>query len=120
MNAIQELLDELREVAGVNGAAVVTSDGIMVASVLKGRFGEDLVAGLASFLITTTKRAMGSQSDQGFSRFVMHATHGKVVLVDIQAAFLIVITDQFVDLQPLLEEIDEIGRRLARAAKIQA
>jgi predicted regulator of Ras-like GTPase activity (Roadblock/LC7/MglB family) len=118
VNAIQELLDELREVAGVSGAAVVTSDGIMVSSVLKGRFRDDVVAGLASFLITTTRRAMGSQGNQGFSRFIMHATHGKVVLVDIQAAFLVVITDQFVDMEPLLGEVDEIGRRLARAAKL--
>ena len=120
MNAIQTLLDELREVSGVNGAAVVTGDGIMVASVLKGRFGDDLVAGLASFLITTTKRAMGSQNNRGFSRFVMHATHGKVILVDIEAAFLIVITDQFVEMAPLLEDVDEIARRLVRASKVQA
>lgn len=120
MNAIEELLNELREVSGVNGAAVVTSDGIMVASALKGRFGDDLVAGLASFLITTTRRAMGSQGDRGFTRFTMHATHGKVILIDIQAAFLIVITDQFVDMEPLLADIDEIGLRLTRAAKIHA
>lgn len=120
MNAISELLEELRDRPGINGAAVVTSDGIMVASVLKERFSDDLVAGLASFLITTTKRAMGSQGQQRFSRFVMHATHGKVILVDIGSAFLIVITDQFVDMAPLLEEIDEIGKRLTRASRIQA
>jgi len=120
VNAIQELLDELREVAGVSGAAVVTSDGIMVSSVLKGRFRDEVVAGLASFLITTTKRAMGAQKDHGFSRFVMHATHGKVVLVDIQSAFLVVITDQFVDMDPLLGEVDEISRRLTMASKIQS
>ncbi len=48
---IQGLLNELDRVGGVRGAAVTTPDGIVAASTLKGRYKEDVVVGLASFLI---------------------------------------------------------------------
>ncbi len=112
------MLTELSAVSGVRGTAVVTPDGIMVASSLHGRFDEDVVAGLASFLIATTNRSMSDEG--GFERFVMHSTHGKVVLNDLGESFLVTITDQFVTIDPLLAEIDDCSRRLRRATKLGA
>ena len=57
MNAIHECLVELRRCPGVQGSAVATADGIVVQSDLGSRYNEDAVAGLASFLISTTRRA---------------------------------------------------------------
>ena len=119
MTGIQELLDDLNLRDGVRGGAVATADGIMVASALNGRFQDDVVTGLASFLVWTTRRAMG-ESDVRLDRFVMHATHGKLVIVDIGDAFLVVISDQFADLDVLLVDIDETARLLRRCVRLES
>ena len=56
MNAIQETLVDLRRAPGVKGAALVTSDGLMVGSALDEGAREDVIAGLTSFLLMTTAR----------------------------------------------------------------
>jgi len=119
MTSIQELLDDLNLRDGVRGSAVATADGIMVASALQQRFQDDVVTGLASFLVWTTRRAMGD-GDVRLDRFVMHATHGKLVIVDIGEAFLVVISDQFAELEVLLVDIDETARLLRRRVRIDA
>ncbi len=119
MSAIQELLDELNLRDGVRGSALATADGIMVASALQDRFQEDVVSGLASFLVWTTRRAMGD-GDVRLDRFVMHATHGKLVIVDIGEAFLVVISDQFAPMDVLLVDIDETARLLRRKVRLES
>lgn len=114
MTSIQEQLDELRTISGVSGAAVVTEDGIMVASALNEHFADDVIAGLASFLVSTTRRAMGEAA--AFGRFVMHATHGKLLLIDLGESFLVVLTDQFLDIDGLETELNDATRSLRRLA----
>ena len=114
--AIQDMLGELCGVSGVRGAAVLTEEGIMVASVLRQRFSEDVVAGLASFLIMTTRKSLGDS--RRFRRFTMHSTNGKLILDEVDGAFLVTIVDQFAELEAILAEIDDTSRRLRRIQKI--
>jgi predicted regulator of Ras-like GTPase activity (Roadblock/LC7/MglB family) len=117
-NQIQDLVEELTQVNGVRGATVTTNDGIMVASSLQGRYSDDVVVGLASFLISTTHRAMDSARGD-VRRITLHATHGKLVLEEIGDAYLIVITDQFARMDSLKAEISDVCRRLRRVARLQ-
>ncbi len=48
----------------------------------------------------------------------MHSTHGKLIVIDIGHAYLIVITDQFVRLEPLEAELDDITTRMRHAARM--
>jgi predicted regulator of Ras-like GTPase activity (Roadblock/LC7/MglB family) len=113
---MQDVLVQLNTVGGVRGSAVTTADGIVVAEALQGRYSPETVVGLTSFLISTTRRAMGN--DTPLSRFVMYSTHGRLVIVNIGDAYLIVITDQFVKMEPLLREVDDSANRLRRATTI--
>ncbi len=116
MTTIKDILAELASVSGICGTALVTSDGMMVESVLRRRFADDVVAGLASFLVSTTRRAVGKAGR--LDRFTVHSTNGKLVLTDVGEAFLVAIADQFADLDPMMVEIDEAARRLRRIATI--
>ncbi|MCA9300384.1 MAG: roadblock/LC7 domain-containing protein [Phycisphaerales bacterium] len=118
MSAIQELLVDLRRLQGVVGAAVVTPDGMMAASDLDDRFDDDAIAGLISFLTSTTNRALVEMSSSGLSRFTMHTTHGKVIVDDADNSYLVVITDQFLDLATVVHEVDDATRRLRRLWRI--
>lgn len=117
-NEIPGILSALNKVNGVVGSAVLTNDGIVVASQLGQGFLDDVVAGLSSFLISTTRRSLQEAGMGQFDRFVLNATHGKVVLVDIGEAFLIVLTNQFASLKHCVGAIQEAASDLRRVSKI--
>ena len=118
-NQIDEALGELMHRESVRGAAVVTDDGITVASRLVGRFRDEVVSGLTSFLLLTTRRALSDrESEQRIDRFTIHATHGKLLIQHVGGAWLIVLTDQFARLDAVMPAIDEIGSRVRGLMKI--
>lgn len=119
MSEIQTILSNLNEVDGVMGSALLTKDGIMVASLLGKGFLDDVVAGLSSFLISTTSRSLGEAGMGSFSRFVLHSTHGKVILVDAGDAVLVVMTNQFAPLPSCMQSVQESAVELRRVARIQ-
>lgn len=120
VTSMDSLLAELAEAPGVRGCALSTSDGIVVRSDLKGRFREDVVSGLASFLVSTTRRAFEeSGEDAEVDRFVVHATHGKLVIRRAHEAFLVVITDQFARLEQLLEAVDRVAARMGQMTRME-
>lgn len=118
MKTMEEVIVSLSKAPGVRGAALATEDGMMVTHSLHGRFDPDVVAGLASFVIATTHRVMVADGYDRLDRFVVHATHGKFVLTDIGDAFLIAITDQFVQLDPVLKTVDQATKRLREIKQI--
>lgn len=117
MTEFDDLLNELARVSGVRGAAVATTDGIVAASRLQGRYRDDVVVGLTSFLISTTHRAIGIESAKVL-RFHLHSTHGKLLVEDLGSAYLVVITDQFARLEAVRVEIEDIARRMRRATRV--
>ena len=114
-----ELLVDLRDVEGVRGCALSTNDGIIVRSELNGRFRDDVVSGLASFLLSTRRRAFDEAGEAwGIDRFVVHGTHGKMVIKRVEDAFLIVITDQFARLDSLLRTVDAVAAQMCAASRL--
>ena len=118
MSKIKEALSELRRAPGVKGCGLVTSDGLMVAYDLDRGFREDVVAGLTSFLLSTTLRCLNDSNMGSMSSYMLHATHGKVVVMDLDGSFLVVILDQFADMELCRPEIRAVAQQLRRTAKM--
>jgi predicted regulator of Ras-like GTPase activity (Roadblock/LC7/MglB family) len=120
ISEVLDKLDKLDKVSGVKGTALLTADGMMVASRLGEEHLDDVVAGLSSFLISTTRRSL-KDADLGdrFTRFVLDSTHGKVVIFDLGESFLVVITDQFINLQGCLVEVQAAATKLRKVGKIE-
>jgi predicted regulator of Ras-like GTPase activity (Roadblock/LC7/MglB family) len=115
---IQESLVELRHAPGVKGAALVTADGLIAASSLDARFRDDVIAGLTSFLIMTTEKALQEVGMPSFMQFSLHATHGKAVIVDLEGSYLIVLLDQFADVDRCRDEIQGAAQGLRRSSHL--
>jgi predicted regulator of Ras-like GTPase activity (Roadblock/LC7/MglB family) len=118
MNKIQESIDELRGVAGVKGAAVVMGDGLVAAESLDELFRSEVVAGLTSYLLMTTNRSLGEGGLADCSQFVLHATHGRVMFLSLGEAYLVVIFDQFADLQAATGDVQEAAQRIRRLTRL--
>jgi predicted regulator of Ras-like GTPase activity (Roadblock/LC7/MglB family) len=118
MSAIREVLTALNQAPGVKGSAVVTGDGITVATELGPSLDCDVVAGLVSFLISTARRSLHEGELGTMTRFTMHSTNGKIVLVSLGDAFLIIYTDQFADLSRLQARFEDATAELRRLVQV--
>ena len=118
MSSIQETLTELRQAAGIHGCVMLTNDGLVVAEALDARFRDDVVAGLASYLIMSTDRVLKEAGMSGFDQMTIHTAHGKAVFADLDGSFLVVLLDQFADLDSCRGEIQGSVQRLRRLARV--
>ncbi len=116
---MEKILSELNSAVGVKGSAVVTKDGILVKSALDPGLKEDVVSALSSFLIATTSRALKECGIETFERFIITSTHGKVILVNLEDAYLVVVADQFINIDLTLVEIMSVARKLKKIIKIE-
>ncbi|MBL8753167.1 MAG: roadblock/LC7 domain-containing protein [Planctomycetes bacterium] len=118
MGKIQDVVGELRQVAGVKGVAVVTLDGLVIATALEEGTSPDVIGGLASYLLMTTNKSLAEGGLGGCTRLSLHATHGKAVFVDLTDSCLVVMVDQFVDPANVRREIDDAAQRIRRASRL--
>jgi len=116
---MEKVLSELNSAVGVKGSAVVTKDGILVKSALDPGLKEEVVSALSSFLITTTGRALKDCGIDAFERFIITSTHGKVILVNLAEAYLVVVADQFINIDLTLVEIMSTARKLKKMIRIE-
>jgi predicted regulator of Ras-like GTPase activity (Roadblock/LC7/MglB family) len=118
VSKIQETLTELRRAPGVKGGALVTGDGLMVAQSMDPRFHDEAVAGLTSFLVSTTCKSLADGGMGDLEQFLLHATHGRALFIAIEESFLVVLLDQFADLDGCRAEINTAAQQLRRSSRL--
>ncbi len=118
MNPSRETLQELHQPSGIKGASVVTLDGLVAAEALDEGFSGDVVGGLASFLLMTMNRSLREGGLGECKQFMLHATHGKVILTALDDAYLVVIFDQFADVQKVRTEVSEAAQRIRHSTRL--
>lgn len=119
MNDMEKVLSRLNERAAAKGSVVVTNDGMVVADDMRKDMRKDIVGALSSFLISATDRCLRQGEIGTFGRMVMTATHGKVVIQSLHEFFLVVVVDQFADMQITLEAVTEAGAKLRELTHIR-
>lgn len=106
------VLRDLNEVAGVKGSMVVTQDGIVVDAALGRDLEQETVAAVSSAMIQASRRALETLGHEGFARFVLTSSWGRLVFVDLEIAYLVVITSPNIKLDVILIEIDSAAYRI--------
>jgi len=118
MSSIQEILNELRDSVAVKGCLLMMKDGIIVAHALEGGLEPDMVSGLTSFLTSTVNRVLGDGGMGGFTSFNIQSTHGKVLVTDMGQSYLVILTNQFGQLELSMPEVQDASRQLRRVSRI--
>lgn len=118
MSKIQDAVAELRHAPGVKGAAVVTDDGLVAASSVASGLDPDVISGLSSYLMMTTNRSLSEGSYGGCSKLLLNATHGKAVFVQLEDSYLVVLFDQFAEIDQADREVDDAVARIRRASRL--
>jgi predicted regulator of Ras-like GTPase activity (Roadblock/LC7/MglB family) len=118
MSKIHEAVHELRKAPGVRGVAVLTVDGLVAAAALDPALGNDVVAGLASYLLMTTNRSLAEGGLGKCTQLTLHATHGKSVFLDLDDSYLVVLFDQFADVAEAQRQVQDAASRIRRASRL--
>lgn len=113
-----DVLDDLNSRPGILGSLVATPDGMVVAARLHGGFDPETAAALTSTLLAGAHEVGYQCGDQPVSRFVLVATRGKVIMIDLGNAYLVVLTDRHIDLNQGLIEIESSAQALRKMGRL--
>ena len=109
---MQTILEELNTVPGVKGSMVMTADGMVVVEALGPNFEHETVAAMAANMIIRAGRSVEALKLESLHRFVLTAGHGRLVFVNIDIGYLVVIASKSLKLSTTILEIDSAGRRI--------
>ena len=109
---MQEILEQLNLVAGIKGSMVVTRDGVVVSEALGPDLDSSTVAAVSSHMIQVAGRSLTVLERGMFERFTLTSAHGRMVFVDLDVGYLVVITKMEMKLNQLLIEVESAARRI--------
>ena len=118
ISAIQEALGDLRGAPGVRGVAVVTADGLVAASALATGLADDVIAGLASYLMMMTNRCLDDGAHGVCTRLTLIATDGKAVFVQLEGSYLVVLFEGFAEVVEADRQVEVAADQIRRAVRV--
>ncbi len=110
---MDEVLRNLNKEIGVTGSAVVSKDGLIIASGLDQD--DEAVAGMAASVFQSASTTAGIMSIGTINMITLESDKGKAFMIDLPDAFLVVLTDAEVNLGRIRIEI----RKAANILKAQ-
>ncbi len=119
MDKYSAILQELIKNAGIEGAALVSSDGLPIASALGTGFEEDRIAAMSAAILSLGERVAEELEKGTLEQITIKGDTGYVILTGIgQEAVLTVLADNNVKLGLLLMEIKRSQENLKKAMEL--
>ena len=115
---MREVLKELNTLPGIKGSLVVTPDGIVVTSELSNELDEDTTAALVGNVVTQTVRLLDIGQFDEMDRMILTASRGKIVIQNLTNCHLVVVTNQFINIDLTLLEITSAAAKLRELGKL--
>ncbi|MCE5192353.1 MAG: roadblock/LC7 domain-containing protein [Candidatus Cryosericum sp.] len=107
---MDEVLRNLNKEIGVTGSAIVSKDGLIIASGLVQD--DEAVAGMAASVFQSASTTAGIMSIGTINMITLESDKGKAFMIDLPDAFLVVLTDAEVNLGRLRIEIRKAANLL--------
>lgn len=114
---MENILEELNQVAGVKGSMVVTKDGVVVAEALGPDLEKESVAAVSSHVIQVGERTLAELNRGMFEQFTMTSAHGRMVFVNLDVGYLVVVTKLEMKLGQVLIEVESAARKIRGLSK---
>lgn len=109
---MHRILQQLNQEVGVKGSMVVGEDGLVVMAELSEELDGEIVAAMASKMVRSTKRSLSLLGNANFDRSILVSSQGRIVLVNIEPASLLVIAEKNINLDYTLLAINGAARRI--------
>ena len=109
---MRRVLESLADVPGVRGSLVVTQDGMVVDSLLGKSLRQEVVAAMAASFILGIRKSLEKAAQPPFQSFALVSTHGKMIVAESGASFLVVVLDRNIDIGHAELEIRSAVRKV--------
>ncbi|MGE0707098.1 MAG: roadblock/LC7 domain-containing protein [Planctomycetota bacterium] len=114
---MEDILVSLNQVAGVKGSMVVTKEGVVVAEALGPDLEKESVAAVSSHVIQVAERGLEALGRKPFEQYTMTSAHGRMVFVNLDVGYLVVITKMEMSLEQVLIEVESAARKIRGMGK---
>lgn len=114
---MERILVELNQVGGVKGSMVVTKEGVVVSDALGPDLEKESVAAVSSHVIQISERGLEAIGRAAFEQFTMTSAHGRMVFVNLDVGYLVVITKMEMRLEQVLIEVESAARKIRGTGK---
>lgn len=112
---IEEVLNDLRRVGGINASAAVTRDGLLIASDVMCEIDAETFAAMTATMTGAAETAMSEVKAGNIQRVIVEGESGKMVSIGAGPnALLVVLTVPDAPLGLLLLKIGEASRKIAK------
>lgn len=115
---MKRILEELNDKIGARGSLVITRDGIPIASTTRAEFDTERVAALTQKTLAACGALVRRLGQEHIDRFYLTADSGRMIFVELESAYLVVITRISADGEQVMLEVDSAARRIERATRI--
>lgn len=113
MDRYTQVLQELIKNAGLEGASLVSADGLPVASVLKPGMEEDRIAAMSAAILSLGERVAEELAKGRLEQITIKGDHGYVIITGVgMEAVMVVLADNNAKLGLLLMEIRKAQDKL--------
>ncbi len=117
---MKSILENLNRSVGVVGSSVVTTDGMLVESVIADGHDQEALAAIGSSLVISAGRSLKNLDKADLGLMTIDGSRGKIVLVNAGSAYLLVITDSAISLDSTMLDIRVAVERLQRKISLDA
>lgn len=111
---MESVLERLGSEPWVRGSLIVSDEGMVVCDALRGGLDRDAVSALAGLLVNEVSAGLQENDLEPFTRVVLSATAGELVVVGCGQVYLVVITTP--GSEAFYIEIDSAARRVRQLA----
>ncbi len=114
---MKTILNELTESISSRGAIVMLEDGMVVCADIRDGPAEDRLAALGAAILRELGTSLRSAGVKEFRQIEIAAEHGKVILAEAGATFLLVLLGPQIEIGPASIEIQSAAAKLAKLAE---
>jgi predicted regulator of Ras-like GTPase activity (Roadblock/LC7/MglB family) len=113
MDRYSQILQELIKNAGLEGASLVSADGLPISSVLKPGMEEDRIAAMSAAILSLGERVAEELAKGTLEQITIKGSDGYVILTGVGTdAVMVVMADNSAKLGLLLMEIKKVQEKL--------
>lgn len=105
-------LDKINKQQGVLGSLILTPDGMVVKSDLDSKFDDEIISAMGSSLTTTIPKTLSRIFDESFFSYTFSASKGKILFINMDTAFLLILISSEATLSMIKIEAIEIAKRI--------
>ena len=95
---MREVLSELNKTSGVTGSMLVGHDGIVIAADLNSQFDDDTIGALAGSISSTVAKSLERLHQEPLKQLTIEAGKGKLFITETQFGYLVVTTEDKVNM----------------------